>query len=64
MGALRILESEGLKLSLRVLKATRRRIEFEVRKDFKEFGAERSPIVTECLAEFDRRIAALEAREM
>ena len=46
LGALRILESEGLKLSLRVLKATRRRIEFEVRKDFKEFGAKRSPIET------------------
>ena len=35
LGALRILESEGLKLLLRVLKAIRRRIEFEARKDFK-----------------------------
>jgi hypothetical protein len=61
LGALRILESEGLRLSLRALKATRRRIDFEARKDTQEFGVERSPIVIECLAEFDRRIAALEA---
>ena len=60
LGALRALESEGLFLSLRALRATRRRIEYEARKDRKEFGAEYSPLVLECLAEFDRRIAALE----
>jgi hypothetical protein len=60
LGALRILESEGLSLSLRALKATRRRIEYEARKDRRQFGAEYSSIVIEALGEFDRRIAALE----
>jgi hypothetical protein len=60
LGALRIFEAEGLKLSLRYLKSTRKHIEYEARKDTKEFGAERSPIVIEALAEFDRRIGVLE----
>jgi hypothetical protein len=60
LGALRILESEGIKLPLRHLKATRRRIDYEARKDRREFGAEYSPLVLECLGEFDRRIVALE----
>jgi hypothetical protein len=60
LGALRALESEGLFLSLCALRTTRRRIEYEARKDRKEFGAEYSPLVLECLAEFDRRIAAVE----
>ena len=59
LGALRILEAEGLTLSPR---AIRRRIEYEARKDRREFGAEYSPLVLECLAEFDRRIAALKGR--
>jgi hypothetical protein len=58
LGALRILESEGLKLGLRALRATRRRIEFEADRDRKEFGADYSPLVIKALAEFDRRIAA------
>jgi hypothetical protein len=50
------------KPSLRALRAIRRRIEYEARKDRREFGAEYSPLVLECLAEFDRRIAALKGR--
>jgi hypothetical protein len=60
LGALRIFESEGIPLSLLHLRSTRRRIEYEARKDQRQFGAEYAPLVRECLAEFDRRIAALE----
>jgi hypothetical protein len=59
LGALRILESEGLKPSLRFLKGVRRRIEYEARKDQRQSGAEYSSLAIECLAEFDRRITGL-----
>jgi hypothetical protein len=59
LGALRILEFEGLEPSLRFLKAIRRRTEYEARKDQRQFGAEYSPIVVEHLTEFDRRITGL-----
>jgi hypothetical protein len=58
-GALQILEAEGVRVPLRILKARRKYIEFHVREDEK-LGAGPCSTVTRILGEFDQRIVALE----
>jgi hypothetical protein len=56
LGVLQILEAEGIKIPPRTLKSRGRYIELHAREDNKQFGAERSPLVIQALAEFDRHI--------